>query len=72
NPVEGFSGHSDRRQLLHYLRNLSAKPRNLVLNHGEPNAIESFRRQVDREKEKLGLRGTKIYTPQILDSLRVA
>jgi len=72
NHVEGFSGHSDRRQLLHYLRNLSAKPRNLVLNHGEPNAIESFRRQVDREKEKLGLRGTKIYTPQILDSLRVA
>ncbi|WP_420824477.1 beta-CASP ribonuclease aCPSF1 [Stygiolobus azoricus] len=71
NHVEGFSGHSDRRQLLYYLRNLSAKPRNLVLNHGEPNAIESFRRQVEREKEKLGLRGTKIYTPQILDSLRL-
>lgn len=71
NHVEGFSGHSDRRQLLYYLRNLSAKPRNLVLNHGEPIAIESFRRQVEREKEKLGLRGTKIYTPQILDSLRV-
>ncbi len=69
--VEGFSGHSDRRQLLNYLRNLNVKPKNLILNHGEPASIESFRKLVEREKEKIGLKGTKIYTPQILDSVRV-
>jgi len=69
--VEGFSGHSDRRQLISFLRNLNVKPRNLLLNHGEPNSIESFRRLVEREKEKIGMKGTRVYAPQILDSLRV-
>ena len=69
--VDGFSGHSDRRQLLNYLRNLNVKPKNLILNHGEPNAIESFRKLVEREKDRIGMRGTKIYTPMILDSLRL-
>lgn len=34
--VEGFSGHSDRRQLLAYLNNLKSKPKHLIINHGEP------------------------------------
>ncbi len=33
--VEGFSGHSDRRQLLAYLNNLKSKPKHLIINHGE-------------------------------------
>ncbi|MBB5253106.1 beta-CASP ribonuclease aCPSF1 [Sulfurisphaera ohwakuensis] len=69
--VEGFSGHSDRRQLLNFLKNLNVKPKNLLLNHGEPGSIESFRRLVEREKEKIGMKGTKVYAPQILDSIRV-
>ncbi|MCD6512788.1 MAG: beta-CASP ribonuclease aCPSF1 [Thermoplasmata archaeon] len=32
---EGFSGHSDRNQLLNYVKNLSPKPKRIILNHGE-------------------------------------
>jgi len=33
--VEGFSGHSDRRQIISYLRRLTSKPENIVVCHGE-------------------------------------
>jgi predicted metal-dependent RNase len=33
--IEGFSGHSDRRQLVGYLTNLSPKPERIFLCHGE-------------------------------------
>ena len=32
---EGFSGHSDRKQLMNYVKNLSPKPRKIIVNHGE-------------------------------------
>ncbi|MCD6572624.1 MAG: beta-CASP ribonuclease aCPSF1 [Thermoplasmata archaeon] len=32
---EGFSGHSDRNQLLNYVKNLSPKPKRIIVNHGE-------------------------------------
>lgn len=32
---EGFSGHSDRNQLLNFVKNLSPKPKRIILNHGE-------------------------------------
>ncbi len=32
---EGFSGHSDRNQLLNYVKNLSPKPKRIIINHGE-------------------------------------
>ncbi|NPA38614.1 MAG: beta-CASP ribonuclease aCPSF1 [Candidatus Nanohaloarchaeota archaeon] len=40
--VEGFSGHSDRRQLLAYLGNLTAKPKKLIINHGEAKKSLEF------------------------------
>jgi hypothetical protein len=33
--VEGFSGHSDRVQLMNYVATLDPRPRQIVLNHGE-------------------------------------
>ncbi len=33
--VEGFSGHSDRNQLMNYVRNLDPRPRQILVNHGE-------------------------------------
>jgi len=33
--VEGFSGHSDRRQINSYLHRLSSKPENIIVCHGE-------------------------------------
>jgi len=32
---EGFSGHSDRKQLMNYVKNLSPRPRRIIVNHGE-------------------------------------
>jgi KH/beta-lactamase-domain protein len=33
--IEGFSGHSDRVQLMNYVATLDPRPRQIVLNHGE-------------------------------------
>ncbi|RLI85449.1 MAG: beta-CASP ribonuclease aCPSF1 [Archaeoglobales archaeon] len=33
--VDGFSGHSDRRQLMNYVKSLSDKPEKIVIVHGE-------------------------------------
>lgn len=39
--IEGFSGHSDRGQLVSYVRNLKPKPKRILVNHGEGyNAVE--------------------------------
>jgi KH/beta-lactamase-domain protein len=32
---DGFSGHSDRRQLLNYVNNLSPRPERIIFGHGE-------------------------------------
>jgi KH/beta-lactamase-domain protein len=71
--IDGFSGHSDRRQLLNFLRDLTPKPRNIVLNHGEASSIRAFMRIIEnpREKERLGIKNSNIHAPSILDSLRV-
>ena len=33
--IEGFSGHSDRRQIFNYLTHLQPKPERVVVCHGE-------------------------------------
>ncbi len=33
--IEGFSGHSDRSQLMNYVATLEPRPQRIVLNHGE-------------------------------------
>ncbi|MCD6547538.1 MAG: beta-CASP ribonuclease aCPSF1 [Nanoarchaeota archaeon] len=33
--IEGLSGHSDRNQLLNYVKNLEPKPRKVIVVHGE-------------------------------------
>ncbi len=33
--IEGFSGHSDRVQLMNYVATLDPRPRQVILNHGE-------------------------------------
>jgi predicted metal-dependent RNase len=37
--VPGFSGHSDRRQLINYVKNMEPKPHKVMLVHGEPSKI---------------------------------
>jgi KH/beta-lactamase-domain protein len=33
--IEGFSGHSDRRQIVNYIRRVAARPEKLIVCHGE-------------------------------------
>ncbi len=35
--VDGFSGHSDRRQLMSYIRHLNPKPEKIITVHGDEN-----------------------------------
>ncbi|MCS7137600.1 MAG: beta-CASP ribonuclease aCPSF1, partial [Candidatus Caldarchaeum sp.] len=40
--VDGFSGHSSRQQLINYVRRINPKPRNIILVHGEEEAVDSL------------------------------
>ena len=42
--IEGFSGHSDRNQLVAYLRSLKPTPKRVLVNHGEKSNAVDFSR----------------------------
>jgi len=63
--VEGFSGHSDRRQIVNYLRKIAPKPENIIVVHGERNkclALADFLRR----KYKVNA-----IAPDILETIRL-
>jgi len=66
--VEGFSGHSDKKQLLAYLENIRPRPKNVILNHGEPSAIRSLANSIKKRFKN----EFNVYTPAILESLLLA
>ncbi len=69
--IEGFSGHSDRRQLTRYLRHISPTPRLVILNHGEKTKIGEFRGYlVNYASKKFGL-NFNVIAPQNLETLRL-
>ncbi|WP_424359538.1 beta-CASP ribonuclease aCPSF1 [Methanocella sp. MCL-LM] len=35
--VDGFSGHSDRRQLMEYVKRMDPRPERIITNHGDEN-----------------------------------
>ena len=42
--AEGFSGHSDRAQLMAYLKNIRPTPERIITMHGDMNKTEDFAR----------------------------
>ncbi|MDD5147853.1 MAG: beta-CASP ribonuclease aCPSF1 [Candidatus ainarchaeum sp.] len=44
--IEGFSGHSDRNQLVGYIRSLKPKPKRILVNHGEKNTASEFSKYI--------------------------
>jgi hypothetical protein len=44
--VEGFSGHSDRAQLMAYLKNLRPTPERVMTMHGDWGKTEEFARSI--------------------------
>ncbi len=63
--VEGFSGHSDRNQLLSFLRRISPKPSKIVVGHGERHKVDSFAHAVSRMYK------VKTLAPDLLETLRL-
>jgi KH/beta-lactamase-domain protein len=64
--VHGFSGHSDRRQLVNYVRRLRPQPKKIFVVHGEESKCEHLARTVSRMRR---VRGN---APRLLDTLRLA
>ena len=63
--VEGFSAHSDRKQLIAYVGNMEPKPNLIMTIHGEPSKcseLASAYRSLFRIPAKV---------PSVLDAVRL-
>lgn len=63
--VEGFSGHSDRRQLLNFVDNLRPRPKNVYTMHGEEQKCEDLARVLGK------ILHAESRAPMNLDSIRL-
>ncbi|MEM4574102.1 MAG: beta-CASP ribonuclease aCPSF1 [Candidatus Caldarchaeum sp.] len=61
--VDGFSGHSSRQQLINYVRRINPKPRNIILVHGEEQAVDSLAVAISR------ITPATIFTPHNLETI---
>ena len=50
--AEGFSGHSDKRQLIAYIATMQPKPHRILVNHGDGEKAQEFARLI---KSKFGI-----------------
>ncbi|MCY0867940.1 MAG: beta-CASP ribonuclease aCPSF1 [Desulfurococcus sp.] len=69
--IEGFSGHSDQRELLDYARSVEPRPRRIILNHGEPNALNALSTLLKADKELRSKGRPEILVPNILDAINL-
>ncbi len=63
--VEGFSGHSDRRQLVDFAENIRPRPKTIFTMHGEESKCEDLARTLGR------LMHVDARAPMNLDSIRL-
>jgi len=63
--VEGFSGHSDRRQLVSFAQKVEPRPEAIVLNHGEKSKIKALSSYL---RKKIN---AQVYEISNLESLRI-
>ena len=63
--VEGFSGHSDRSQLLAYARSIRPKPARIFTNHGDEARTEDLARTLNR------MLHVETRAPMDLDTIRL-
>lgn len=65
NTAEGFSGHSDRMELLSYVKSLRPKPQRIFTVHGEESKCDDLSRTLSR------LIHVETRAPMNLDSMRL-
>jgi KH/beta-lactamase-domain protein len=63
--IEGFSGHSDRRQLISYLTHLKPIPERIFVCHGEKSKIMNLASFMDKKA------GINTIVPGILETFRL-
>ncbi len=63
--AEGFSGHSDKKQLFSYIATMMPKPNRILVNHGESEKAQDFARQV---KQRFGI---EAYALKNLETIRL-
>jgi predicted metal-dependent RNase len=63
--IEGFSGHSDRRQIINYLTNLTTKPERIIVCHGEKAKCLSLAGFIERRF------GIQTLVPAVLETFRL-
>ncbi len=64
--ISGFSGHSDRKQLVNYVRQMRPTPRRVFMVHGEESKCQNMARTISR------FRGVRAHSPDLLETFRLA
>jgi predicted metal-dependent RNase len=63
--IEGFSGHSDRRQIINYVTHLKPRPERVIVCHGEKAKIASIANFIEKKC------GIQTITPSIMETFRL-
>jgi predicted metal-dependent RNase len=63
--IEGFSGHSDRRQIINYITHLKPKPERVIVCHGERAKCQSMANFIQRRC------GIHALVPAIMETFRL-
>ncbi|MCL4329936.1 MAG: beta-CASP ribonuclease aCPSF1 [Candidatus Thermoplasmatota archaeon] len=63
--AEGFSGHSDKRQLLAYIATMQPRPHRILVNHGDGEKAYEFAKQI---RAKFGIEAVSLKN---LETIRV-
>ncbi|MEM2815597.1 MAG: beta-CASP ribonuclease aCPSF1 [Candidatus Bathyarchaeia archaeon] len=64
--IEGFSGHSDRKQIITYLSNLKPRPERIIVCHGERAKIASMAGFIEK---KLRI---PTFSPSLMETIRLS
>jgi hypothetical protein len=63
--IDGFSGHSDRRQLMDYVKAMNPKPRTIICHHGDAHTCAEFR------KDLASTYRIRTHAPKNLETIRL-
>jgi len=63
--IEGFSGHSDRRQLTSYIRRVKPKPERIIVVHGEKSKCLSLANLFQRKYK------VETIVPEVLETVKL-
>ena len=63
--IHGFSGHSNRRQLMEYVKRLNPRPEKVITCHGDPKKAVDLASSIHRSYK------IETRTPVNLDSVRI-